>query len=881
MNERPIIAVNDPGLATIRYRPARYADVKAAMVRALSDARRPGLLMLGARDDRDLTIALIDAFAVLADSIGFYVERSAREAWLRTAEEPLSIRMLARQVGYELRPAIAAEAQLAFELVATADAPARLELPPGMQVQSIPGPGELPQTFETIEPLVARPIWNAIAPRRAAPQDANPLQPDASRPVRWVTGVGLDLRPGRPVIHVHQDNTGSRLAADSDLRFLRRLARVTPERDLGRTRIEFEPPPGSVSVSAFELLGFARHPAFAFGGGLFRSFGTPLELEILQIAQFVTHASPPPPDPNGAGVFVLDVSAPLFAHDRVPGTKENGLGQGPGDSTPPTSLGSAVEDSVTGNLAYIHLDAVYEQIAAGTWIVLVAGDVEAAVRIHSRTELTRVLYKVSRRVTRLAIMRDDLRKPDGTAASLSDFPITGTTVHALPRLLPMIDLPISDPIGRGAPEGGDDTIELDALYLDLDPGKRVIVTGRLSEAEGELAGVTFSEARKVLANDLGGVRSVIRLDQALDRQYSRESVVIRGNVALATHGESFQEPIASGEAISPFKPIPLKKKPVTFVSAPTPIGGATTLEVWVDSVRWERRNDLALAGPNDHVYLARQSEDGATSVVFGDGASGALPASRTENIIASYRAGSGAAGRVKADTLSLLKSRPQGLKAVTNPIAAAGGADGETMDGARDNAPLQALTLGRVVSLQDYEDFARGFGPIAKARANWVWSGAGRSVYLTVAGEGGAPLAGATVLQDLKALLQGSGDAFVPLQVVDHRAAYFTLAVRVARKPDRKFAVVRDAVEAALRARFGFDARAFGQPVTRAEVIATVQAVDGVDHVDLDLLHRVADPATNEPGLPAAAPRSGGHGEILPAELLTLTRDAIGIVEMS
>ena len=357
--------------------------------------------------------------------------------------------------------------------------------------------------------------------------------------------------------------------------------------------------------------------------------------------------------------------------------------------------------------------------------------------------------------------------------------------------------------------------------------------------------------------------------------------MIRGNVALATHGESFQEPIASGEAISPFKPIPLKKKPVTFVSAPTPIGGATTLEVWIDSVRWERRDDLALAGPNDHVYLARQSEDGTTSVVFGDGASGALPASRTENIIASYRFGSGAAGRVKADTLSLLKSRPQGLKAVTNPIAAAGGADGETMDGARDNAPLQALTLGRVVSLQDYEDFARGFGPIAKARANWVWSGVGRSVYLTVAGEGGAPLAGATVLQDLKALLQGSGDAFVPLRVVDHRAAYFTLAVRIARKPDRKFAVVREAVEAALRAKFGFDARAFGQPVTRAEVIATVQAVDGVDHVDLDLLHRVSDPATNEPGLPAAAPRSGGHDEILPAELLTLTRDAIGIVEMS
>jgi hypothetical protein len=136
------------------------------------------------------------------------------------------------------------------------------------------------------------------------------------------------------------------------------------------------------------------------------------------------------------------------------------------------------------------------------------------------------------------------------------------------------------------------------------------------------------------------------------------------------------------------------------------------------------------------------------------------------------------------------------------------------MADARDNAPLHALTLGRVVSLQDYEDFARSFGPIAKARADWVWSGSGRTVYLTVAGEDGAPLAGSTVLQDLKVLLQTSGDAFVRLQVVDHRAAEFTLAVRVAKKPDRKFAAVREAVEAALRASFGFGARAFGQSIS-------------------------------------------------------------------
>lgn len=873
MNTPP---TNPPRLAAIRYRPARYADVRSSMVRALSDARRPGLQMLGARDQQDLTIALLDAFAALADSVGFYVERSAREAWLRTAEEPLSIRLLARLVGYEPRPGIAAEAQLAFELVASADAPTLLELSAGLQVQSIPGPGELPQTFETIEPLIARPIWNAIAPRRFAAQDADPQHPDASRPARWVTGVGLDLRAGRPVIHVHQDQSGTSLAVDNS-HFLRRLARVTPERNLGRTRIEFEPPPGSAGFNFLDLIGRVAHPGFSLGG-VFPIYGSMSQLEIFQVAQFVATPAPPPPDPNGAGVFVLDVSASLFAHDRVPATTQNGLGAGPAETPHPTL---ADENTGGSQLAYIHLDTVYEQIAAGTWIVLVAGENEAAVRVHSRTELTRARYDVSRRVTRLAIMRSDLKKPNGTAASLSEFTILDTTVHAQPRLLPMIDLPIADPIGHGAPGSGDDTIELDALYLDLEPGKRVIVSGTLNDTEGGLAGVTFSEARKIAMNDRGGARSVIRLDGPLDHQYTRESVVIRANVALATHGESVEEPIASGEEIVPFKPIPLRKKPLTYVPSSAPSGGTSTLEIRVDGVRWERVDDLAKAGRDDHVYLTREIANGTTSVVFGDGANGALPASRTANIVASYRAGAGSSGRVKADALSLLKTRPQGLKGVTNPIAAAGGADGELMDDARDNAPLHALTLGRVVSLQDYEDFARGFGSIAKARADWVWSGTSRAVYLTVAGEDGAPLASSTVLQDLKILLQGSGDAFARLQVVDYRPAFFTLAARVAKTPDRKFADVRDAVEATLRAAFGFGARAFGQPVTRAEVIATIQSVDGIDHVDLDLLHRLADPPSNEAALPAAAPRSGTRNEVLPAELLTLTPGAISIVEMS
>ena len=40
--------------------------------------------------------------------------------------------------------------------------PAAVTLPVGLRVQSVPGPGEQPQTFETVEEIEARPEWNAL-----------------------------------------------------------------------------------------------------------------------------------------------------------------------------------------------------------------------------------------------------------------------------------------------------------------------------------------------------------------------------------------------------------------------------------------------------------------------------------------------------------------------------------------------------------------------------------------------------------------------------------------------------------------------------------------------------------------------------------------------
>jgi hypothetical protein len=88
--------------------------------------------------------------------------------------------------------------------------------------------------------------------------------------------------------------------------------------------------------------------------------------------------------------------------------------------------------------------------------------------------------------------------------------------------------------------------------------------------------------------------------------------------------------------------------------------------------------------------------------------------------------------------------------------------------------------------------------------------------------------------------------------------------------PDYETDAVLAAVESALRERFSFDVRAFGEPVFLSEVIAAVQAVSGVVAVDVNKLYRADAAATLETRLLAALPEMLADGSLVAAELLTL-----------
>ena len=104
--------------------------------------------------------------------------------------------------------------------------------------------------------------------------------------------------------------------------------------------------------------------------------------------------------------------------------------------------------------------------------------------------------------------------------------------------------------------------------------------------------------------------------------------------------------------------------------------------------------------------------------------SGARLPTGAANVKAVYRRGIGKGGNVRAGQITLLSTRPLGVKEVINPLRASGGADKEGRDQARRNTPLAVMALDRLVSTRDYADFARTFAGIGKALATEATDGA-------------------------------------------------------------------------------------------------------------------------------------------------------------
>lgn len=806
--ETPALVVNRPGLSAISYRVGTHSLFKESMLAALSSAEFAALKDLRTRADDDFTIAFLDAVATVADVLTFYQERLANEAFLRTATERRSVLELARLIGYELNPGVAASAALAFTLDDAAGAPRETVIDIATRVQSIPGPGEKPQTFETIEKIAARAEWNALKPKMT--RAVIPKFDDKSL---YLKGIATNLKPGDAILLVGKEREGD---TGSERWDFRHLTKVLADSEANRTRIEWA-----------------------------EGLGTTLPHTVLPAAEPKVYALR-----QRAALFGATAPVPATLSDQTLKHYDFDVNNPPGD----WSFDIDIKNRI------IYLDTTYSAIVEKSWLVLSKPTYQELYRVDKVTEAAGAKFTVTGKTTRITLDTDEHLD----LFDQGDY--RDTMVFAQSEFLEMAEVPIENAITGAA-------IELGKIPTDLVIGQQLAATGKDS-----VTGDAINEVVKISA--ING--ATVTVTPALAKSYARASFSFNANVAAATHGETVQELLGGGDASEKFQTFKLRQPPLTYISATNASGAASTLEVRVNDLLWHETPTLYGQEAKDHVYIARRDDDGNTAVQFGDGVTGARLPSGQNNIRAKYRKGIGLEGLVKVGQLSMLLTRPLGVKGVINPLDASGAQDPEQIDDARANAPLKVLTLERIVSLIDYENFARAFGGIAKALATWTWDGCSRGVMVTVAGPNGATVEpGSATFDNLLAAMRAAGDPFVELRAKTYRPAYFRFAGNVKVDGDFENEKVLVTVEQALREKFSFAAREFGQPVMLSEVIAVIQAVPGVIAVDVDKLYRSGANASLQQRLLAELPVLSPNGQLPSAELLTLDAaplDQLGVM---
>jgi hypothetical protein len=966
--ETPVAIENRPGLDAIDFRAGLHPQFKASMLAVLTAARNPALRNLKTRDDDDLTIALLDGWGTVADVLSFYSERIANESFLRTATERRSIVELARSIGYELNPGVAASTWLAFTIEDVEGAPGYANVDAGTQVQSIPGPNETPQVFETLAPLLGRKEWNALRP-----QFQRIPEPVVGMKELRLKGADTGLKNGDALLIVGDERARDTGNGNWDFR---RVSKVDPfpdpdpekaytivtlDRGLGssnpsrepakanakvfalRTRANFfgynapdwrampesikdafDPPPSGKHSNASEwpgltLAGLSDDPIGpGQGTGLYGEyFGTTIlqgrkfDRTDAQINFDWSRAAPAQElglinysvrwsgwvEPRFSGTHTLTTNSDDGVRLWIDGTKIIDNWTVHGAALDPGSIelekgrkyhlkleffqasGDAViqlfwayqgqaQQLIPQSQLYprdphmVHLDAVYPGIVPGGCLVVATADDEEVFEVMNAVEDARANFNLAAKTTRLTLRGENLEQKFNDQ-------IREASVFAQSEELPWALEPIHDALSG-------DKITLDENVLEL-PADRALLVSGLSAADGTRQVETVIVKRAEKTQD--GLSRLI-LAAPLKYAYDPTTTIIYGNTAFATHGETTDEVLGSGDANQPHQRFVLKQTPLTYTPAASASGGESSLAIWVDDVKWREVPTLFGAGRRDRVYVVRIADDGKATVLFGDGKNGARLPTGHENVRAVYRKGIGHEGLLMADQLTLLLTQPLGLKSVTNPEATGRGVDPQVFADARENAPLTVLTLDRVVSLQDYEDFARNFNGVAKALATWTWNVNSRGVFLTVAGLGGVAIAPDSSLRsDLLKSLRELGNPLLPIEVRTYTPVSFKLGGTVFVDSDRVPAKVEAAVKEALKAAFSFDARSFGQPLALSEVEAVIQNVAGVAFVDLDALY-LGNTATRDHYLAARKPDDGAAiGTAFAAELLTLDETSLSALK--
>jgi hypothetical protein len=371
--------------------------------------------------------------------------------------------------------------------------------------------------------------------------------------------------------------------------------------------------------------------------------------------------------------------------------------------------------------------------------------------------------------------------------------------------------------------------------------------------------------------------------------------VARGNLVLVDHGITIQEDLnpvpikttverceceemaADIEVTAGLYCPTLKEAPITFsqpLASSWSAAGALTQDSRkvLPQVRlmgdpapegdpnWSAQSDLLASSAANQHFVAEIDNEGRAHVRFGDGELGRKP-DAAMRFQALYRAGNGTPGNVGAETIKYIvfrhMKRSGGITVITNPLSATGGEEPEPLVEAKLLAPHAfRQELQRAIIADDYAALAaRDFSAqVQRAAATLRWNGSWYEALVAV-DELGKEHADFALLSAIYRRLHRYRRIGHDVTVRSARLVPLSIELRVCVHPH----YLRGHVEAALLdvfsnrllpdGRKGFfhpDNLSFGEGIYLSRLVASAQAVEGVDSVEVTKLERAGEGPNSE-----------------------------------
>ena len=271
---------------------------------------------------------------------------------------------------------------------------------------------------------------------------------------------------------------------------------------------------------------------------------------------------------------------------------------------------------------------------------------------------------------------------------------------------------------------------------------------------------------------------------------------------------------------------------------------SNSISITISGVTYQQVNYIIDASSYAPVFSSSTNAEDVTYVVFGDSVSGRIPPNGAQ-IYATYRIGGGVIGNVATNNIKYIIAVPSGSIpagvtvsnqdiSVSGDGAATGGADAESIDSIRINAPLSIRAINRAVSLSDYSYLAVQVTGVSKA-ISAADSYSSITLYLAPTGDLGVQsdnITPTTVFNNLTTdvlaylLDKAPANTTITFQPPKYVGVKIWVSITVASQYSQS--AVKSAVISAINSLFDYDNVVFNDTIYVSDLYDAIGSVDGV-----------------------------------------------------